>query len=111
MSVNDDTFIAALLGVAGGCNVCGNETSRYPTLSVDQLREAHPDMVLLSSEPFPFADRDADELSALTGLPRGRFVLADGELLSWHGSRTPAGIDYAERLLRAAASDGIGSLA
>jgi hypothetical protein len=26
-------------------------------------------------------------------------VLADGEYLSWHGSRTPDGIDYAESLI------------
>jgi len=38
----------------------------------------------------------------LTGLPAERFALADGEYLSWHGSRTPAGIDYAEELIRAA---------
>jgi hypothetical protein len=55
--------------------------------------------VLLSSEPFPFAERHADELAAETGLPRDRFRLVDGELLSWHGSRTPAGVDYAARLL------------
>ena len=33
------------------------------------------------------------------GLPRERFRLVDGELLSWHGSRTPAGIDYAAEVL------------
>jgi hypothetical protein len=55
--------------------------------------------VLLSSEPFPFGERHAGELAALTGLPRDRFRLVDGELLSWHGSRTPRGIDYAQVVL------------
>ena len=59
--------------------------------------------MLLSSEPFPFKQSHADELAALTGLPRERFVLVDGELLSWHGSRTPAGIDYAEQVMRSGA--------
>jgi hypothetical protein len=27
-------------------------------------------------------------------------VLVDGERLSWHGARTPAGIDYAAALFR-----------
>ena len=36
----------------------------------------------------------------LSRLPRERFRLVDGELLSWHGSRTPRGIDYAESILR-----------
>jgi hypothetical protein len=55
--------------------------------------------VFLSSEPFPFTAAHADELASESGLPRDRFRLVDGELLSWHGSRTPSGIDYAERLV------------
>ncbi len=107
MSVNDDTFIAALLSLAGGHNVFGSAGDRYPAVSAAALRDAAPDVVLLSSEPFPFQEKHADELAELTGLPRDRFLLADGELLSWHGSRTPAGIDYAEQLLvRARAARG-----
>jgi hypothetical protein len=55
--------------------------------------------VLLSSEPFPFKEKHLEELSQLTGFPRERFALVDGELLSWHGSRTPLGIDYAESVI------------
>jgi len=47
----------------------------------------------------------ADELAQATGLPRERFVIADGEYLSWHGSRTPDGIDYAEGLIAAARAE------
>lgn len=102
MTINDDTFIAALLATAGGRNVFGPLGDRYPTVTIDQLRAAGPDVVFLSSEPFPFASKHVDELVAATGWPRTRFALADGEMLSWHGSRTPAGIDYAEELMRAA---------
>jgi len=101
MTVSDDTFIAGLLRLPGGHNVFGHAADRYPTVTPAALRDAAPDVVLLSSEPFPFKALHADELAGLTGLPRERFVLADGELLSWHGSRTPAGIDYAERLVQA----------
>ena len=100
MTVNGDTFVHAMLALPGGVNVFADEADRYPTIEPGRLAAADPDVVLLSSEPFPFAERHADELAALTGLPRDRFRLADGELLSWHGSRTPAGVDYAERLLR-----------
>jgi iron complex transport system substrate-binding protein len=100
MSVSDDTFIAALLGLAGGCNVFAGAADRYPTVTPTMLRDAAPDVVFLSSEPFPFQGLHRNELAELTGLPRERFVLADGELLSWHGSRTPRGIDYAERLVQ-----------
>lgn len=100
MTVSNDTFIAGLLSLAGGQNVFGARTDRYPTITSAELHDADPLIVLLPNEPFPFQDRHVEELSALTRLPRERFRLADGELLSWHGSRTPRGIDYAESLLR-----------
>lgn len=99
MSVNNDTFIAELLGMAGGRNVFADRPDRYPTVSLDEIKEANPAAVLLSSEPFPFAARHVDELAAALDWPASRFVLVDGELLSWHGSRTPRGIDYAESVV------------
>jgi ABC-type Fe3+-hydroxamate transport system substrate-binding protein len=102
MAVNADTFAHALLAQAGGENVLANAPERYPAVTAEELAAAAPDLVLLCTEPFPFEAKHADELSAATGLPRERFVVADGEYLSWHGSRTPDGIDYAARLVAAA---------
>ena len=102
MAVRDDTFVSALLDGAGGENVFSGAAARYPEVTAAALGAAAPDVVLLSSEPFPFAETHADELAAESGLPRGRFVLADGELLSWHGARTAEGVEYAESLLEAA---------
>lgn len=100
MSVSDDTFIAGLLALAGGRNVFGASAERYPVITPEGLRETDPLVVLLPDEPFPFGEAHAAELAALTGLPRDRFRLVDGTLLSWHGSRTPRGIDYAEQVIR-----------
>jgi len=100
MTLNGDTFIAGLLRLPGGQNVFGDNSDRYPTIGAEQLHDADPLIVLLPNEPFPFQGKHADELSAQTRRPRDRFRLADGELLSWHGSRTPRGIDYAESILR-----------
>jgi iron complex transport system substrate-binding protein len=99
MSVNDDTFVHGLLGHAGGINVFGDTSERYPVVTLDELRDANADVVLLSTEPFPFADRHIAEVSGKTGIPRERIHIVDGELLSWHGSRTPRGIVYAGELL------------
>ena len=99
MVAGTGTFVDALLGLAGGENVFPDSAERYPTVTATELANANPAAVLLSSEPFPFRERHADELSGLTGLPREAFHLADGELLSWHGSRTPLGIDYAESVI------------
>jgi hypothetical protein len=63
------------------------------------LAAADPAVVLLSSEPFPFAAKHVQELGDRLGWPAERFRLVDGELLSWHGSRTPRGIDYAESVI------------
>lgn len=100
MTVNRDTYAHSLLALAGGVNVFGGLTERYPSITPEAIASADPALVILPNEPFPFRERHVDELVRLTGLPRERFRLADGELLSWHGPRTPAGIDYAERLLR-----------
>lgn len=102
MAVNGDTYASALLELAGGENVFAARPDRYPEITTDDLAAASPDVVLLCTEPFPFRERHADELAASTGLARHRFEIADGEYLSWHGSRTPAGIDYAVSRIEAA---------
>lgn len=102
MTVNDDTFIAGLMSLPGGRNVFGSRAERYPVITAGDLHDADPLLVLLPNEPFPFDAKHIEELAAASGLPRERFILADGELLSWHGSRTPRGIDYAEWLVRGA---------
>lgn len=106
MSVNRDTFVSALLDQAGGRNVFADATERYPTIEIEALVSAAPAVVFLCTEPFPFQDKHREELADLTGFARERFVIADGEYLSWHGSRTPAGIDYAEGLIVAARGRG-----
>ena len=99
MAVNADTFTHGLLALAGGENVFGDHPERFPTVEPEDLAQAAPDRVLLSSEPFPFEQQHARELAEATGLPPERFRLVDGELLSWHGSRTRRGIDYAAQVL------------
>jgi ABC-type Fe3+-hydroxamate transport system substrate-binding protein len=114
MVANGDTFVSAMLAQAGGVNAFGGASERYPAITPEELCAAEPALVLMSTEPFPFRESHADELSNLSGLPRERFLIVDGELLSWHGSRTPAGIDYAEQVIeqgRAAAAPSTGRTA
>ncbi|MEM7355224.1 MAG: helical backbone metal receptor [Acidobacteriota bacterium] len=99
MAANSDTFIDALLSLAGGENVFGAVPERYPEISAGELAAAEADVILLATEPFPFAPEHLDELATATGLPPERFRIVDGRLLSWHGSCTPAGIDYAEEVI------------
>ena len=101
MTVNGDTFVSALLANAGGENVFASNATRYPAITPEELAATDPEVVLLSTEPFPFKEQHADEIAQRTGIARERFRIVDGERLSWHGSRTPAGIDYAARVIAA----------
>lgn len=102
MSVNRDTFAHALLCQAGGVNVFADRAERYPEIDPAELAAARPDLVLLCTEPFPFRRNHSEELADAAGLPAEAFRIADGEYLSWHGSRTPDGIDYAASLIDSA---------
>ena len=95
MSVGGDTFVSAMLGEAGFVNVCG-ERERYPTLTPDELAALAPEVVLLSSEPYPFKEQHLAEVAAL--VPEAKVALADGELFSWYGSRILLAPDYFRRL-------------
>ncbi len=84
MTVGGDTFIHDVMGRAGLANVFGEQT-RYPALTLADLAAAAPEVVLLSSEPFPFGERHVAEVEAAVPGAAGRLV--DGELFSWYGSR------------------------
>lgn len=97
MAVGTSTFIDAFIREAGGRNVVGPKAGRYPQLTVAEIEGLHPDVVLFSSEPFPFETRHATEFLSATNKPSnltGRILLVDGQLLSWHGSRLREGIPY-----------------
>ena len=101
MTVNGTTYINHLISETGATNVFADHNTRYPAVSAQQLAEANPDLVFLSSEPFPFKQKHAVELAELTSLPIERFRLVDGELLSWHGCFTRDGLLYAAELIGA----------
>jgi len=102
MTVNADTFVHALLAEAGGRNVFADRPDRYPAIPARDLAAADPDVIFLGTEPFPFAAGHIAELVGLTGIEPARFRVADGQYLSWHGSRTVAGIEYAGKLIEEA---------
>lgn len=85
MGVGAGTYIGSLLREVGFTNVLECTSSRYPEVSESELQAADPELVLLSSEPYPFAEKHIAEIQAL--LPRARILLVDGEAWSWYGSR------------------------
>lgn len=95
MSVGGDTFISDMLSRAGFENVFG-ELARYPVVTVEAIKEAGAELVLLSSEPYPFAAKHREELSAV--LPYTAIQLVDGEIFSWYGSRLLQAKTYIDSL-------------
>ena len=91
MTVGGDTFISDVMAHAGFDNVYG-DAGRYPSVTPDELRARQPDVVLLSSEPYPFRSAHLAEVRAL--VPDARVELVDGEPFSWYGSRMRAAPAY-----------------
>ena len=84
MTVGGDTYISDVMARGGFANVCA-ESTRYPTLAPEAIAALAPEAVLLSSEPYPFAEKHVAELRPLA--PEAEVVLVDGEAFSWYGSR------------------------
>ena len=82
------TFIDDLLSRCGFENFTSE--SRYPTWK--PAANENPDYILLSSEPFPFKEKDIQELQIQ--FPKTKIMLVDGELFSWYGSRLKLSVPY-----------------
>ncbi len=95
MTVGGDTFIHDMMDKAGLVNVFGIE-QRYPFITLEKLQASRPELVLLSSEPYPFRQKDIEQLEPL--LPDTRILLADGEIFSWYGSRLLHAANYFQQL-------------
>lgn len=113
MTFNADTYIHDLLWVCGGLNVFADRQrlhplkadlgeaepypaektsgmdTRYPRITLDEVVEAQPDVILLPSEPFEFTEAHLPMFMRLDvpAARSGRIHLVDGTLLTWHGTR------------------------
>jgi ABC-type Fe3+-hydroxamate transport system substrate-binding protein len=125
MTVNGDTYVSDLLSVCGGDNVFAARQGRYPLeadpaspaeaalpgdgsdtcyprVTLDEIRAARPEVILLPSEPYAFGQMEADFWTAQTELPAAqnrRIHLVDGSLLTWHGTRLAKALQELPSLL------------
>jgi len=81
MVVGKETYIDAYMEAVGYQN-CVHE-SRYPML--DALENCHPEVVLLSTEPYPFKEADFAYFQRV--FPEAEIALVSGEEFSWYGVR------------------------
>lgn len=112
MTINHETYLHDLLRVCGAENVFANRDrryplaadlgeaaaresaperdTRYPRVTMAEVVERVPDIILLPSEPYPFTEADLAAFDSVPDLPavkNQRLHLVDGSLLTWHGTR------------------------
>lgn len=95
MSIGGDTYIHEMMKRANIENVCKNEL-RYPIIHDMTEKAKNADVILLSSEPYPFKERHLDELKAL--FLDKKIKLVDGEMFSWYGPRLLKSLPYLNEL-------------
>jgi iron complex transport system substrate-binding protein len=97
MAVGGNTFINEMLRLNHFSNIYEGREGRYPEVIVQKMRiQGDPEIVFLSSEPYPFKDEDAFELGRHTHHAKTIFV--DGEMFSWYGSRMVKAFAYFKKL-------------
>lgn len=91
MTVGGDTYINNMLQMAGFKNIFADRL-RYPVITEEELSDANPEVLILSSEPYPFTEKHVPYFRNL--LPDTKILLADGEMFTWYGSRMRLAPDY-----------------
>lgn len=118
MTANRDAFLSDALDVAGGVNVFADrerryplaadlgvaatfpsyrtegKDTRYPRITLDEVRAAQPEIVLLPDEPHPFSEADAARFRELD-IPAAKHagvVFCDGKDTMWYGARAILGL-------------------
>jgi len=75
---------------------CFENKLRYPEVNLEALAIQNPEIVLLSSEPYPFKEKHIIEIQDV--LPYTKVLLVDGEMFSWYGTHLLQAFDYYQKL-------------
>ncbi|MCT3809533.1 ABC transporter substrate-binding protein [Elizabethkingia anophelis] len=81
MTIGSDTFIHHLLHQLGFDNIFSGQ-KRYPVIETEDLADA--EIIMLSSEPYPFQEKHLKEFRAI--YPDKKIMIVDGEAFSWYGT-------------------------
>lgn len=95
MGVGNHTFIDEMLRRCGFNNLLADKP-RYPEVSREEIQVLNPQLILLSSEPYPFRDKHIAAFQEIC--PAAKVMLVDGEMFSWYGSRLQLAVPYLQGL-------------
>jgi ABC-type Fe3+-hydroxamate transport system substrate-binding protein len=94
MTVSRGTYIADMLSQVGLDVVVPDSDRRYPEVDWTVLAPNSIDLVMFSSEPYRFRERDTLAFAREHGVAPERCVIVDGEMTSWYGPRAIEGLRY-----------------
>lgn len=94
MTIGKDTFIHHTLKEMGFINIFEKDL-RYPEVTANDLSSA--EVIMLSSEPFPFKEKHITELKKI--YPDKKVILVDGEAFSWYGTHIAKSKNYYQQLI------------
>lgn len=96
MVVGANNYINEMLKLNHFQNLYDGE-ERYPIVELKTMGfSVDADLILLSSEPFPFREEDAFKIGRFTH--HAKTVFVDGEMFSWYGSRLLKALAYFRKL-------------
>lgn len=84
MTVGRDTYIQSVMEHFHLKNIFRDQT-RYPEVTLTDLKARNPELILLSTEPYPFKEKHIKEIEDV--IKSSKIVLVNGEWFSWYGSR------------------------
>lgn len=86
-SFNADTYAHDVLRVCGGENICAGRVERYPAVTLEEVVQANPDVILLPDESFSNTSVDTLRALDISAARTGRIHRIDRSLLTWAGTR------------------------
>jgi hypothetical protein len=98
MALGRDTFAGDVLARLGVASLHRDAAERYPRVSLEEVRAAGVDLVVLPDEPYAFGARDLD---AFAGWP-APVAFVSGRHLTWYGPSLVAARDVLAAQLAAA---------
>jgi ABC-type Fe3+-hydroxamate transport system substrate-binding protein len=90
MASGQQTYINDIMTRIGLRNVIVGD--RYPVLALEEINKLDANLILLSSEPYPFKEKHLEEFKKIC--PAAEVLIVDGEMFSWYGSRLVKAVEY-----------------
>ena len=99
MVAGSNNYINNILTLNNFVNIFENAPNKYLDVYIEYLTDLNlqlkPELILLSSEPYPFKETHVEELKKYIDC---KIIFVDGEMFSWYGSRLLKALDYFKKL-------------